>query len=388
MPNPSAPPPQRPDRAVPQDLDSLFRKAMVGGSTKALERALEDTREEAPPPPAQGPPSVPGSLPELVQELVQKAHEPPPVRRESPRKLYEAMLETLQRAEPLEGDLRASELSLRQAREQLDRLLEALGQLAPLPPVVLPPFRQAFALFLQAPGDAERAQELATALELDLPTARMVAMSRHPRVALRSGDRRDLERRAESYRRALGLEATVLDQAALLAQPRARAALLLDPAGPWQVTSQHAWELDPDRALSLPAEPMPPPTLSLVVVGEVQVRRFRKAPGRRKRDEDELTATGERRMAVVDLHHDKGVLRVSEGRTDLGPWPGLDRRSSTLAVRGLVEWLAENAPCPVLARRTCQPQRQPIELDDGSFEAAGWPAFEEHSRACRILFGL
>ena len=372
---------------MPKDLDALFRKAMVAGSTSDLKKALEDTRGAAPtptPPPA----AVPESIPELVDVLVQKANEAPPERRTSPRELYEQLLTGVQAAEALDAELEASREALLGARAKLDELLGALEAFTPLPPVRLPPFRQSHALFLQTPGDAERARDLAEALRLDFPTARMVAMSRHPRVALRSQDVADLEERARDYQRQLGLAACVLDHQALLDQPRALSGLLLRPDGPWEVSRQPAWELDPDQALSLPAEALEAPSLRLVVVGEVQVRRFRKAAVKRKRDDPDLTPSGERRLMVIDLHHEGGVVRVAEGRTDLGPWPDLDRRSATLAARGFVEWMAEHAGCPVLTKKVCQPQRQPVELPDGSYEAAGWPAFEEHSRACRILFGL
>jgi hypothetical protein len=285
-----------------------------------------------------------------------------------------------------EEDLPGAVVALRQARDAIDALVEHLEARRAPPELVLPPFRQPFALVVAPPGDDQRIAAVAEALDVDLATARQVAVLGHPRAPLRSGDRADLEVRAARYHQALGLPARVVDEAMLRAVPSARLLLSLDADGPWRSAVSDQWEPDAGALAGLDARDEPSPTVALVVVGEVVITRFRELRGRHK-DDSRLSSHGDRRVGVIDLHHHGGVLRLVQGVTRLSGWAGVDPRSSTLAFRGMTEALATRYPdVPITGRCVCRPTRQPLAREDGRLEAAGWPAWEEHSRACRLLY--
>ena len=404
MPEPAAAPAvPAPRKELPKDLDQAFQRAMLHGDMRQLRAVLGGVEARptviTPEPvgaaeidkatkPSAGPavaPEPPASA-EGVQEIPIAALEPLPEPVVTPGELYARLSEALVQAGGWEDDPSAAVQTLHGARETLDQLVQALGGLDGPPELVLPPFRQPWALFVLPPGDPERLHEVARALGIDLATARQVAVQTHPRAALRSADRADLEGRAARYRPVLGLPAAVLDEAALRAQPAARLVLSLAAEGPWRSAVSASWEPDSSAISGLSARDDAPFALRLVVVGEVVVTRYRELRGRR-RDEGRLSSHGDRRVAVLDLHHAAGVLRVVDGVTQLAGWAGLDPRRTALAFRGLPEALAARYPTvPVLGRCVCRPTRQPEARDDGRMEAAGWPAWEEHSRACRVLF--
>lgn len=92
---------------------------------------------------------------------------------------------------------------------------------------------------------------------------------------------------------------------------------------------------------------------------------------------------------MCGIPHDGGVLRVVEGVSRIEGFHGLDPSRSALAFRGLPEALAARFPgVPLLERAICRPTRTPAAGEDGRLEASGWPEWEEHSRACRVLFGV
>ena len=320
-----------------------------------------------------------------VEESTEPELEPPPPPPD-PEQLYEDLRQAVLQAAGWEDDPPAALDALGRAQEALSSLAEVLADLEAPPDLVLPPFRQAGALFVVSPGDAERVPDVAEALDIDAATARQVAVVQHPRVALRSNDRDLLEQRASRYRVRLALPARVLDQDDLRAQPPARLVLTLAAAGPWRSAISPSWEPESGVLAKLRMREDPPLPLRLVVVGEVVKQRFREHRGRRK-DDVRLASHGERRRGVIDLHHDGGVLRVIEGVTSLEGWEGLDPRSSALAFRGLPDLLAQRYPAiPHTGRLVCRPTRQPEARDDGRIESTGWPAWEEHSRACRCLY--
>jgi hypothetical protein len=221
-----------------------------------------------------------------------------------------------------------------------------------------------------------------------MATARQVGLARHPRAALRGAVREDLEERAARYRERLGLPAVVLDEAVLRAQPPARLLLLLAAEGPWRSAWSPGWEPENSALAALEVRVAPPPEVRLVVVGELVFTRYREQHGRRK-DDVRLVSHGDRRLAVLDLHHDGGVLRVVEGVTRLEGCAGIDPGRSALAFRGLPEALAARFPSATFTERcVCRPLRTPAAGEDGRLEASGWPTWEEHSRACRVLFGV
>jgi hypothetical protein len=421
LPEPTAAPPApAPRKELPKDLDKAFQRAMLHGDMRQLRQVLGGVEERvvvAEPPvtsPSSGGGSGPGpgerpllakpvtpspaadAAPSVRQASGLPAHlrSPPGERGEGGREaarsiddLYAALSQAVVRAGAWEDDPAAAVQALTQARAGIDQLVERLGEIEGPPELILPPFRQPWALVVEPPGSDEALPFVAEALGVDPATARQVAVMGHPRAALRSGDVADLEARAERYREGLGLRARVIDEAALRAQPAARLALALPAEGPWRSAPSASWEPESSALAKLVTRDDPPPALRLVVVGEVVITRYRELRGRRK-DDSRLSSHGDRRLRVLDLHHDGGVLRVVEGVTELSGWEGLDPRSSALAFRGLAEAMARRWPgLPVTARCLCRPTRQPQARDDGRVEASGWPAFEEHSRACRLLYG-
>ncbi len=411
MPEPSTPPPPAARRELPKGLDKAFQRAMLHGDMRQLRDVLSGS--EAPPnviepEPRRGSalPVVPPAVPldrvtvrpvtpsEPLEELPSQALDPllevePELLAPPPPSIGDLLAElgsAVERARPWQDDPAAARELLLEARDTLDRLVERLAEEEGPPPLVLPPFRQPWALFVVPPGAGERLVDVAAALGIDGATARQVCVLGHPRAALRSADRADLEHRAQRYRGALGMPARVLDEGALRAQPAARLALTLAPHGPWCSAVSPSWEPDSSAIPTLPTRDDPPAALRLVVVGEVLIARYRELRGRRK-DDGRLSTHGDRRLRVLDLHHDHGVLRVVEGITRVEGFEGLDERSTVLAFRSLPEALAAHFPdIPVTTRCLCRPTRQPEARDDGRLEAAGWPAWEEHSRACRLLY--
>ncbi len=404
LPSPSAlPPAPAPRKELPKDLDEAFQRAMLQGDMRQLREVLGAV--EARPTvfePSEAPPAVrapvglsassgPSALDSSVEPLALPAQAsappelpvlPPP----SIDELYVQLSQAVVLAGSWEDDPRAAAGVLSQARETLDLLVEQLGERESPPPLVLPPFRQPYALVVDSPGDDARLREVAQALGVDLATARQVAVRGHPQAALRSADQAELEGLAARYREALGLPAVVLDEGLLRDLPSARLVLSLAAEGPWRWAVSSSWEPDTSAIAGLSVREVPPSAPRLVVVGEVVITRFREQRGRRK-DDGRLASHGDRRLRVLDLHHDDAVLRVVEGITQLSGWPTLDPRSTSLAFHGLSEALEARFPgVTVLGRRICQPTRQPEARGDGRMEAAGWPAWEEHSRSCRALF--
>lgn len=407
MPEPSAPPPEPSQRReLPKDLDKAFQRAMLHGDMRQLRDVLGGAEgSTAPQPPArarsgrplvrkptpdQAPAPAPAAL-DLPAEAVAPLPEAPaaapaPPPPPTPDALYADLSQALVRAEGWADDPAGAVAVLRQARDTMDVLIERLEAQEAPPELVLPPFRQPWALVVAPPGDAERLGEVAEALGVDLATARQVAVLGHPKAALRSADRGDLEGRALRYRQDLALPATVVDEAMLRGVAPARLVCALAAEGPWRSAISGAWEPDAGTLAGLDHRDDPSPALRLVVVGEVVITRFRELRGRRK-DDSRLSSHGDRRLGVIDLHHDDGVLRVVQGITQLSGWAGIDPRSSALAFRGLPEALAARYPdVPLTGRCVCRPTRRPEARDDGRLEAAGWPAWEEHSRGCRLLY--
>jgi len=375
----AVPPAPAPRKELPKDLDKAFQRAMLHGDMRQLRQVLDGAE----------------SKPVVVERTVGRPRDPEASELEAEvaelaavpvEELYARLSQAVVQAGSWEDDARAAADVLRQAQSTIEQLIAGLDDVESPPLLVLPPFRQPWALFVAPPGDDSRLRDVAEALDVDLATARQVAVLGYPRAALRSADRADLEARAERYRQALELHARVLGEPELRSQPAARLVLSLAADGPWRSAVSSTWEPDSSVIPSLSARDEAPPTLRLVVVGEVTIARYRELRGRRK-DDGRLSSHGDRRLRVLDLHHDDGVLRVVEGVTQLEGWRGLDPRSSALAFHGLSEALAARYPDVTMTGRCiCRPTRQPETRDDGRVEAAGWPAWEEHSRACRALY--
>ena len=446
MPNP-APAPSRPGpRALPSNFDDLVREALAGGNITKLRSALDATPSD-PPPPAQPPPastpaprgsaavaraprpapsspaptplrpsvplrSVPlrprapaaDSLPDALQALVESAR---------------AAVHAQQRGGDLHQALDAVSAAVESARRLAPTVAVSKATPAPLPPsltlppppaplpsvapevvplgrpaVELPRYRHRWMLILAGPGNAELGPRLAAALGVDGVTARLAAIARAPRVALRSDEPETLRTAAVRVQR-LGVSAVVVAREELYDITAPDVVLGVAKPGRLSVSASTCW--DGDRPLVPPADlrSLPWGGLSLAVPGEVVVRRYRlgRSLARGRRQDRVLRLATERRVRVLDLHGPGRFLRLIAGLTDTTGLPGHDPDSALRAHKALVERLSELlVKCRIAGDRSCAPGSAPPmpEGHDGSspIEASGWPLWEEHSRLARVLAGL
>ncbi|MCK6507031.1 hypothetical protein L6R53_27265 [Myxococcota bacterium] len=406
--------------AVPDDLDQLVAAALKGGGAAQVQRLQEALRQARsspvpPAPPTAGLALVPPPAPPLPDPLALAAALDLLVDDASAaRRAWQA------------GDLRVAHARLRAVAGRVPGLLADLASPAPEgkapdldagaradrsapPPVELPPVRRAFLLVVEGPGDTERDRQLAQALEVDLATARQLAISRHPRVALRADEAPPLWERARAVR-ALGLRAAVTSPEELLAQPAAVLLVGVEPtggdpfAGDWWVDPWPHWtaEAPPDpAALRAQARRAAPLSAILVVPGEVvstrqaEDRDLGRATHRRHQGSH---VVGETRLPVVDLHGPGGLVRLVPGWTDLSGLRGLiaeESLSATLNLRRLLEGMSRVRPdLKVEGSRSCGPSRDLPAPPEGAgrdrrvHTLSGWPTWEEHTRLCRVLHGL
>lgn len=391
MPNPTAPPTQR-ARNLPRDLDrkleQALRKGDMGGAQQVLaELGKRPALEEVP---------TPNAVLPFAKKPIQML---PPA---NPLDTLQAAMDGVQAH--LDTDPAQARAHLEALRDTAAELLASLPEHAPAPPepepepqgpppLRLPPFRKQWMLLIDPPGVPDAAPQMARALRLDAATCRLHARASFPRACLRSDDRADLALRAERYSLDLGRPAKVLARDDLLDLDPAVTVQRTGFQQDWTVARGHAWLLDADTAARVdPHATGWPEDAALFVVGEVQVRTYR--PGAtnsrmlRKRDTG-LKSTGERRIGVVDVHTPDAILRITTDHTDLSGWPGVSGRGP-LALRGWLDGVPTHWPnARVLGKRVCPPEERPSSLgEDGVTEAqaTGWPVFEEHSRAARLLF--
>jgi len=285
-------------------------------------------------------------------------------------------------------------------RHQKSQGMSAVGPVVPVTPaaaatILMPKVRHSMALIVEGMGDPDQGPALAEALGVDGVTARLIAVSRYPRFVFRGEDEVRMTQAAARVREVLGVRAAVVTRDKLLSIGPAVAVTQAITADPLrlEIVDRAMWDVD------LRAQPGKDPreivpTIRLAVVGEIVVHRFRALPqgGRLKHiRENRVQGAGEERLAVVDLHTDGGILRVVEGATDLNGFPG---HTPSSAVRSLREFVAHlHVQIPVMTRRVCQPGLDrpgggAVAGQAGTSQDTGWGAFEEHSRACRLLFGL
>jgi hypothetical protein len=391
-------------RSLPPDLDEMVRLAMSQGSVDALHSALSS--------------DVPG--PASAASVSPVAAPPEPLSKTSLDEISVAdaladLGEGLDDARLawISGDVgvvrswaEAAGPTLRAVLQQLAREEEAENpQLSlipdpspepPVPPVILmPKVRHPLALVVEGMGDPERGPALAEALGVDGVTARLVAMCRYPRFVLRGDDEAQLNQAAEQVQSALGIRAVVVSRDAMLAIGPARGvtgALSSEPLQ-LQIVECPEWDVDLTEPAAGELRTLTP-DLRLAVAGEIVVHRFRAATqgGRLKHiREHRVQSVGETRLSVIDLHTDTAVLRLVQGATDMSGFPG---HTPSAAVRSLRDYLSVlEQSVPVIPRRICQPGLDrpgggAVAGQSSPTQDSGWAAFEEHSRACRLLYGL
>ena len=248
-------------------------------------------------------------------------------------------------------------------------------------PVPLPLFRFGWALVIDGLADAARAPALASALGQDLATARLHAVSAHPKVVQRGDDEAALLARAERLR-AEAVPTSVLHRSMVQRLGRPALARSFVWGGPVRGLDGRAfWEGDPEEVRAQRGAPWPWFEPILGVLGEVTVVRSRSAaaPGRfaRKTLGVGPTVLDERRIGVLDLWGEDGQhLRLVEGLTDSG--------DSRAPFRALVETITAAASgLKLTARRVCRPEESRAAGEPGeAVVRSGWPTFEEHTRLC------
>lgn len=370
------------ERELPPDLDSLVRKAMTSGNVAGLKQALLSTQKTAAPAPAPAPaptpvaappaaPAMPMVVPEIMPldvealEIESPIEIPVPVPPEiSP---IEVALQHLaeRTLQLLEGDPEDRRTGLYAIERKLQQALQLLPpRQADLPPVRLP--------YLLVVEGGYAPELLSSALQLDLPTARMLMMTGGPKIARRGQDRADLERQVA--RAALqGIRAQVFERAQLLTTPETWC-VLGKKGDDWLVHRDALWENPPEPGSTVAERQLPMGKVHQVAVGEVvsQIWKGARESSRWERKQLNAGISTERRSVVVDLHGDAGIFRLVEGVVDmrsLGEYP-----SARLGLKQFVSDL-ETAGSQLLPRRVCS-------TSGGEGGGSGWPIWEEYSRIC------
>jgi len=345
------------------------------GTTANLRRALKAHQEEGGATEAQAPAGTTDDADVDQGELL--------------RSLSRAAAGALQAHEA--GDDRALRSALGEVKRVVGQChLPSVDEPSPAPPtIMLPKVRRTFALAMEGLGDVERHLELVQTLGIDGVTARMLAIARQPRIALRSDDRQRLDELAQALKGTLGIKAAVFDRDEMLDIGPAR--LLTSFSDGVRAVTVSDWLAD----LHAIAKRDDGDTVNeppwLVAAGEVVILRYKpgKVGGRLKHlREGKLEAASEQRLAVVDLHLSSGIVRILEGATDLSAAPGAIMDGFRRTLRVLSEQWTEHGVA-ALEPRTCAPAMDSAHTrieEHGGRIASGWPEWEEHSRSARLLF--
>ncbi len=420
MPAPTAKPPPPPERVLPDNLDALVRRAMSGGGVGALKQALSVPATGAVrlaaapvgslPAEAVEPGPSAGAAPEPIEPsgeavalVASGAPAPGAVTAASPVAPLDALIAAAgeARAAPDVATRKAALERVRAALEAAERTVEdnvdheeaaaTTDPEPPEPPDEGPPFRiplarHPYALVIGAVPSGVETGALASALEVDVATARVAVLAGGTRIVLRAAVATDLERRLGALA-ALGVIAAVISREELLATAAARGCVAAAAADSWRVIDAPRWGAErPEPArlpmgdLHIPGEPL------LFTVGEVEERRLRTEaePSRwqRTRYSAGATPSAEGRIAVIDVHTVDGIYRFVEGAVDLRHLRGADTNAQRQAMKLLQAALVARWPeVPVEPKRMCVATARP-----GAKTADGWPAWEEHTRVCRLLW--
>ena len=417
-------------RALPENLDALIRAAMSGQGTADLKTALLQASDVAPVPSSAANEEVAELIDldtsslqplELVPEPLD-ALDAPVVPRMMPfsaisteESTVDDGLDQLERrlAEARQAwkaqDLHACRSSLGLLQKQLPSLLSQLPKPAApalsAPPISNEPVRifeaqgswssagHPFALVVDCPADAGKAPLVARVLETDGVTARMLAVSRHPKVVLRSSDAESLQKQRIRYAVSLGLGAVVVSRESLL--DIGLPDVVLGPAGlqNFRVCDAPLW-LQPMSDAIIDGRVVRAPLLLLAVPGEVVTCHYqRSGGGARGRNPPAYQLSHESRIGVLDLHGPGVFLRIVEGATDFQGLPGHIPGSQRRSFRGLNENIGQWFPdIQKYGSRVCRPTEEPQSSPDQSsrprLEVNAWPMWEEYTRLCRLLLGI
>ncbi|MSQ00764.1 MAG: hypothetical protein EXR71_02600 [Myxococcales bacterium] len=419
MPAPAARPPPPPERALPDNLDELVRRAMSGGGVDALKQALSApgagaVRAAAAPvgsipseplDPGPSADAAPDSIEpdgEAVAMVGTGAPTPQALAAASPVAPLDALVaaagearaahDVATRKAALERVRAALEAAERPIDDDVDREAAApTPDLDPEPPDEGPPFRiplarLPYALVIGAVPSGVETGALASALDVDAATARVAVLAGGTRIVLRAAVATDLERRLPALSQ-LGVAAAVISREALLATEAARACVAAAAADSWRVIDAPRWGSERPEPARLPVgEVHVPGQPILFALGEVEEHQLRTEakPSRwgRTRYSTGPTPSGEGRVVVIDVHTADVIYRFVEGAVDLRELPGADTNAQHQAMKLLQGALVARWPTvPIEPKRICVATARP-----GARVADGWPAWEEHTRVCRLLW--
>jgi hypothetical protein len=369
------------EETLPQDLDVLFRAAMAKGNVGALQAALENakTTAETPNNPAE-----------------------PPVQ-DTPQIDIGTSLTALQAGaeEACKSWSAGDEAHVRRWLQDTGALIHALLQAmppdreaAPPPEISLPKVHQLAALVVGSLGTADSASTLASCLQIDVATARLFAVSHYPRIVRRADDQAQLQARAHDIRDRLRVPATVYLRTDMVALGPAQGVARICGETPLTVEVFDVPRWDTEDGAIKPLGEVQRRTIvpKVLVTGDVVVQHYRasKGGGRLKHlRENRVREVSERRVPILDIHTDDGIYRVSGGHTKLDGVEGYQPSSFRRSLRALVHSLASQPEVNAIAPRVCQ-----ASLTRGGNAGAGtvkkretgWATWEEHSRACALLF--
>lgn len=401
-PDPAPPPAVSAPRELPADLDALVADALAGRGVSRLKAALQSS--PSPPPPSVSPaPIAPvAPVPVAPVPVVPVAPPPPPAPPAPPDRAVllgraqAALFAAQDRVS--EADWDGAQDAVFALREAADALLATLPEAAPAAPgpdpqepepeepaydprPALPPVRVPYALFMDGPGDASRAPEVAEALGVDVATARLACASAAARVAIRAADPAPLRSRAERLR-ACGIAASVISRESLLELPHPALLLSLRSGEPARALSGGPhWLGDPEELLTVAGERVDLSAVRYAVLGEIVIVRTRARAERNRalrQAGGDPTKLDERRLGVIDLWGAGLHSRVVEGFTRI------DQPEGRPPFRALVDGLGERFPgLRIEPRRAFQPDARTGPVAAGTTVASsGWPAFDEHTRMC------
>jgi ribosomal protein L40E len=253
-----------------------------------------------------------------------------------------------------------------------------------LEPVEISWPRGTHALFVECPDSSVAARHIVSSLKVDGSTARMLATSRLPKVALYEKSFINVKHFAKKYLNQLNCQALPIKKDALEGIPNAYPCIRVMPKGYW-VSSGALWlrpNLYSGTSIHLRSD-----KIVLIVSGEVEVQYYREI---RRRKETEWKKNRTDRFSVIDLHSTQGIIRLCNHYTDLSMLPNFQSSASNINFKQYSDSLYELYP----SSRIIQGYRAfPPELGLGSNPnkdtiISGWPQWEAYTRACRLLYRI
>jgi len=244
--------------------------------------------------------------------------------------------------------------------------------------------RGTHSLFVECPNTAVAARHIVKSLNVDGATARMLAASKLPKIALYEKSPINAKHFAKRYQQLLQRQALPIKREMLEKIPNAHPCIRVMPEGFW-VGSGPLWSrpnLYGGSSIHLRTD-----KIEMVVSGEVEVQYYREI---RRRKETEWKKNRTERYSVIDLHSNQGIIRLCNTYTDLSVMPNIQSLASNINFKLYREGLTDQFPFAIFIEGY---RAFPPELGLGSSPTqdtmvSGWPQWEAYTRACRLLYGV